>query len=285
EGEEDQAATLLAETIAHGGEVETMAGMVSLVGAGPGAPDLLTLRAVQRLQEADIIYYDNLVDDRILELARRDAERIYVGKRPGAHAWPQDRINGVIVAAAQKGQRVVRLKSGDPLVFGRAAEEASALDAAGIDWEVVPGVTSALAAAAEARFFPTERGVAQSLVLATGMGANGAVPEDIASLCPPGTTAALYMARRSLPLICDQLRAAGLPDDAPTVTVEAATQKESLVERQSFADLRESAGACARRNPAIIFVQNPAHSADAPDIEIETVPEITDAKIVKLAVA
>ena len=143
-GAEREAARLIKAAIAVGGapEADTV-GSIALVGAGPGARDLLTLRAVERLQEADVIFYDRLVDEEVLELGRRDAERVFVGKHVGAHAWPQQRINAVIVAEARKGRRVVRLKSGDPGIFGRAGEEIEAARAAGIAVEIVPGVTAA----------------------------------------------------------------------------------------------------------------------------------------------
>ena len=141
-----------------------------------------------------MIFYDRLVDPDVLELARRDAERVYVGKAPGATAWPQERINGVIVAAARSGKRVVRLKCGDPGIFARGAEEGAALDAAGIAWEIVPGVTAASAAAADLEGSLTERGRIDTLVLATGQVRPGDPPPDWAGLARPGTTVALYMA-------------------------------------------------------------------------------------------
>ena len=146
-GREREAARLLKEAVAEGCAPEAN-GHIALVGAGPGARDLLTLRAVQRLQDADVIFYDRLVDPEVLDLARRDADRVYVGKAVGANAWPQDKIDRLIVAEAAKGRRVVRLKSGDPSVFGRATEEMEAARAAGIAVEIVPGITAASAAAA-----------------------------------------------------------------------------------------------------------------------------------------
>ena len=147
-GAERDAAKLIKTAIETGEFGATKGGSVSLVGAGPGAKDLITQRGVQRLQEADVIYYDRLLDPEILELARRDAERIYVGKAPGCHSWPQEKITQTIVAAAKRGQRVVRLKCGDPGVFGRSTEETDALKASDILFEIVPGVTAACGAAA-----------------------------------------------------------------------------------------------------------------------------------------
>ncbi|WP_417727487.1 siroheme synthase CysG [Roseovarius sp.] len=161
---ERQAACMIKAAIADGGAPRHQnVGQITLVGAGPGARDLLTLRAVERLQEADVIFYDRLVDQDILELARRDAERVFVGKHVGAHSWPQNRINRVIVAEALKGRRVVRLKSGDPGIFGRAGEEIEAARSAGVCVEIVPGVMAVSAAGAAMGWSLTERGVSSTL--------------------------------------------------------------------------------------------------------------------------
>lgn len=207
-GAEREAARLLKAAIVTGA-AGASTGSVALVGAGPGARDLITLRGVQRLQEADVIFYDRLVDPDLLELARRDAERVYVGKAPGSHGWPQDRINGVLVAAARQGKRVVRLKCGDPGIFARGAEEAAACDAAGIQCEIVPGVTAASAAAAAIGGFLTERGAYDSLVLTTGASRPGDPDPDWASLARPGTTIAVYMGVAAAPRLCEGLLRGG----------------------------------------------------------------------------
>ena len=163
---------------------------IALVGAGPGAKDLLTLRAVERIQQADVVFYDRLVDKDVIALARQGADCVFVGKHVGAHAWPQDRINGMIVAEAARGRRVVRLKSGDPGIFGRAGEEIEAARAAGIPVEVVPGVTAASAAGAGVGGSVTERGVAKTLVVATGRGRADERRPEATGLSGPGTTAA-----------------------------------------------------------------------------------------------
>ena len=183
---------------------------VALVGAGPGSKDLITLRGVQRLQEADIIFYDRLIDPEVLELARRDAARVYVGKAPGAHSWPQDKISGLLVAAAKQGKRVERLKCGDPGIFARGAEEADALNAAGIPYEVVPGVTAASAASAAMGGFLTERGACDTLILTTGRSMHEAETPDWVDLLQEGRRVAVYMGVGTADRIEDALTRAGM---------------------------------------------------------------------------
>ncbi len=255
-GAEDEAARLLKSAIAKGEAGET-GGFVSLVGAGPGSRDLITLRGVQRLQEADVIFYDRLVDPDLLELARRDAERVYVGKAPGAHSWPQDRINGVITAAARAGKRVVRLKCGDPGIFARGAEEGAACEAAGVPWEIVPGVTAASAAAAELGGFLTERGLYDSLVLTTGVVRPGDPAPDWASLVRPGTTLALYMGVGAAPEIREALLNAGAPGAANVEIVAGAGAPGARIWRTTLANLAKTVTREAVENPAIILVRLP----------------------------
>lgn len=215
-GAERAAATLLKDAIAAGDAPDAQAGgSIALVGAGPGAADLLTLRAVRHLQEADVIFYDRLVDPALLELARRDAERVYVGKAVGACAWPQDKICSVITAAAAQGQRVVRLKSGDPVMFGRVEEEVAAARARDIPVEIVPGITAASAAAAGLGQSLTARGETDRVVYATGTCRNGDTAPDWASMLQPGTTLALYMAAGAAAEVRAVLLAAGTPGDLP----------------------------------------------------------------------
>ena len=205
-GAERDAAKTIKTAIETGNFGATKGGIVSLVGAGPGSKDLITLRGVQRLQESDVIYYYRLLDPEILELARRDAERIYVGKAPGCHSWPQEKITETLVSAANRGQRVVRLKCGDPGVFGRSTEEMHALKAANIPFEIVPGVTAACAAAASLGESLTDRGNVDTLVLTAGHCENGyRVPVAITDL-RPGTCGALYMAVGAAPQIMNQLK-------------------------------------------------------------------------------
>lgn len=227
-GAEREAAKLIKTAIDTGEFGASKGGSVSLVGAGPGAKDLITLRGVQRLQEADVIYYDRLLDPEILELARRDAERIYVGKAPGCHSWPQEKITQTLVAAAKRGQRVVRLKCGDPGVFGRSTEETDALKASDIPFEIVPGVTAACAAAASIGQSLTERGNIDTLVLTTGHRQDGfTVPDPIKDI-KPGTCVALYMAVGAAPQIVAHLETCH-PNVSFDVQVVAKAQRKGQV--------------------------------------------------------
>jgi len=211
-GAEQHAARALKEAIATGNFAEAAPKSVALVGAGPGSSDLITLRGVQRLQEADVIFYDRLVDPQVLELARRDAERVYVGKAPGCHSWPQEKINQTLVSAAKRGQRVVRLKCGDPGIFARGAEEACALKAAGIEYEIVPGVTAASGAAAATGGFLTERGKTDTLVLTTGTIADPERQNDWLTLLRARSRVVVYMGVGAAPDIEAVLRRAGMAE-------------------------------------------------------------------------
>ncbi|PJI92725.1 uroporphyrin-III C-methyltransferase/precorrin-2 dehydrogenase/sirohydrochlorin ferrochelatase [Yoonia maricola] len=227
-GAERDAAKLIKTAIETGGFGNDTGGSVALVGAGPGAKDLITLRGVQRLQEADVIYYDRLLDPEILELARRDAERVYVGKAPGCHSWPQEKITQTLVAAAKRGQRVVRLKCGDPGIFGRSTEEIDALKDAHIPFEIVPGVTAACAAAASVGQSLTERGNVETLTLTTGHLEGGYVVPDAIKDLQPGTCVALYMAIGAAPRIVDALQTTH--SDAPLdVQIVAKAQRKGQV--------------------------------------------------------
>jgi uroporphyrin-III C-methyltransferase/precorrin-2 dehydrogenase/sirohydrochlorin ferrochelatase len=189
-------------------------GIVYLVGAGPGAADLLTLRAHRLLGEADVIVHDRLVGEAVLDMARRDAQRIYVGKARANHCLPQSGINDLLIRLAQEGRKVVRLKGGDPFIFGRGGEEAEALAAAGIAFEVVPGITAALACAAQAGIPLTHREAARSVTFATGHTKDGRLDLDFDQLAKGGTIA-IYMGVVTLPLLRDGLHEAGLPPTTP----------------------------------------------------------------------
>lgn len=220
-------------------------GTVYLVGAGPGAPDLLTLRAAEILKRADIVFHDALVDRAVLSLAAR-AEMIAVGKRCGRHATAQQFINKRLADAARKHAVVVRLKGGDPMLFGRAQEEIAALKAAGVPFEVVPGVTAALAAAAEAGISLTQRGVARSVAFVTPRVGEGEAASEWASTAASADTAVIYMGAGQAEAIAAALLAAGAPRDLPVLVVENASlptlrraaltlAELPLISRQGFA--------------------------------------------------
>jgi uroporphyrin-III C-methyltransferase len=212
---------------ARSGRAPKPRGRATLVGAGPGDPELLTLRAVRALKSADIVLYDALVEPSIVELARRDARRIDVGKRCGRHAMSQAAINRLILDHARAGAHVVRLKGGDPLIFGRGGEEIDALRSAGLRVDVVPGVTAACAAAARLGIPLTHRDMARSLHFITGHGRGGALPDLDWGLLARGTgTIAAYMASRTLAGVAARLVEAGLSPATPAVAVENASRPQ-----------------------------------------------------------
>ena len=221
---------------AHGAALELLSadapaeGHIALVGAGPGAEDLVTLRAHRLLMEADAIVYDALVPEAIVAMGRRDAERLPVGKRKGCHSKSQEEINTLLIELGRAGKRVVRLKSGDPLVFGRAGEEMAALRDAGIAYEVVPGVTAAFAAAADFELPLTLRGVSSSMVFTTGHDLKGNSLPDWAKLAISGATVAVYMGRSVAAEVAGRLIEAGLSPDTAVAVVENA----SLGNRRRF---------------------------------------------------
>lgn len=256
-GAEREAATLIKEAIAAGSFGQDLGAPVSLVGAGPGSKDLITLRGVQRLQEADVIFYDRLVDPEVLDLARRDAERVFVGKAPGCHAWPQDKINGLLVSAAQQGQRVVRLKCGDPGIFARGAEELAALKGAGILFEIVPGVTAASAASAACGEMLTDRDAVDTLVISTAQSADDTrMPEWVGHL-REGANVALYMGVNAAPQIERYLRSAGLVGHVKIRIVSHAQMPSERIVSCRPDHLAQTIKDEALPNPAIIFLQYP----------------------------
>jgi uroporphyrin-III C-methyltransferase/precorrin-2 dehydrogenase/sirohydrochlorin ferrochelatase/uroporphyrin-III C-methyltransferase len=197
---------------------------VFLVGAGPGDPELLTLKAFRLIQEADVLLHDSLVDPRILRIARRGARRIDVGKRCGRHSASQQQICDLLVAQARTGAQVVRLKGGDPMIFGRATEEMAALEAAGIGYEIIPGITAATAAAASLKLSLTRRETARSLHILTGHGAEGGLPaHDWVALTKSGGTLAIYMGGQTLPGLAAHLIEAGMDPTTPAIAIENAT--------------------------------------------------------------
>jgi uroporphyrin-III C-methyltransferase len=225
--------------------------MVYLVGAGPGAPDLITLRAVRLLGRADIVFYDALVHPETLALADH-ALKIAVGKRCGRHSTAQKFINKRLVDAARRYSVVVRLKGGDPMLFGRAQEEVAALEAAGVAYEVVPGVTAALAATAELGTSLTQRGVARSIAFATPRVGNGEPPSDWARSIAAADAGAIYMGVGQAAEIAAALIAAGKPPSTPIAIVESASLPEARRVYATLASLPAFAGQFS--GPAVILI-------------------------------
>ena len=221
-------------------------GIVSLVGAGPGAADLLTLRALQRLSDADVIVYDRLVSEAVLALARPEAERTFVGKARANHCMPQADINALLVRLARAGKRVVRLKGGDPLVFGRGGEEAEALAAARVRYEIVPGITAALACAADAGIPLTHRETSRSVTLATGHTKDGTLDLDFAALARPGATLAIYMGIHTLAQLFEGLGRHGFDPATPAALVERGGTPQRRMLTGTLPDLLALAPAGAR---------------------------------------
>jgi uroporphyrin-III C-methyltransferase/precorrin-2 dehydrogenase/sirohydrochlorin ferrochelatase len=230
------------------------AGCVYLVGGGPGNPEYLTLRALRVLQLADAVLYDHLVAPAIVELARREAERIYVGKEQDRHALGQREINGLLVRLAKQGKRVVRLKGGDPFIFGRGGEEIEELAGQGIACEVVPGITAASGVAACAGIPLTHRDYAHSCVLVTGHLKDGSVGLNWRSLAQPNQTVVIYMGVHGLALLCGQLIAHGRAAGTPAAIVESGTTRRQRVLVGTLGALPSLAAAKRVRPPALIIV-------------------------------
>ena len=229
-----------------------MNGKVYLVGAGPGAPDLLTLRAARLLTEADVVLHDALVHPETLALAAR-AEKIAVGKRCGRHSSAQRFINKRLVDAARAHRIVVRLKGGDPMLFGRAQEEIAALEKAGVEYAVVPGVTAALAAASDLRVSLTQRGAARSVAFVTPRVGEGEAPSEWARTIAAADTAVIYMGAGDAARVRDALLEAGVAQDMPVALVENASLEDSRAVRGTLAGL-EALSATRGSGPAVILL-------------------------------
>jgi uroporphyrin-III C-methyltransferase/precorrin-2 dehydrogenase/sirohydrochlorin ferrochelatase len=238
-------------------------GEVYLVGAGPGDPDLLTLKASRLLQQADVVLYDRLVSPAVLERARRDAELIFVGKAPGDGPGTQEDIHAQLLRLAQQGKRVCRLKGGDPFVFGRGGEEVAALAAEGIPVTVVPGITAALGAAAYAGIPLTHRDHAHSVTFVTGHEPAAGAGTDWAALARAGQTVVFYMGVANLPSIVANLVAAGAPASRPAAVIERATLAEQRIVTGTLDTLLARANAARVQSPALLVVGDVVALRDA----------------------
>jgi uroporphyrin-III C-methyltransferase len=230
-------------------------GEVWLVGAGPGDPDLLTIKAARLIASASVVFYDALVGPGVLDLSARGARLVPVGKRSGRHSHAQAAIDALLVAAARAGERVVRLKGGDPAIFGRAAEEIVACRAAGVPVKICPGVTAASAAAASLGTSLTLRGLARRLTLVTAHArGNEPLELDWDRLADPEATLAIYMGKAAAPLVARQLQAAGMAADTPVAMVENASLPDERIFTTTLTLLPLAARAALGKGPALILV-------------------------------
>lgn len=229
-------------------------GIVYLVGSGPGDIDLLTLRAARLIGEADAVVYDHLIADGVLDLVRADAQKIYVGKKTSKHTVPQDELNLLLVRLAREGKKVVRLKGGDPFIFGRGGEEIETLFEFGIPFEVVPGVTAAAGCAAYAGIPLTHRDHAQTVTFATGHLKDGTINLDWEALARPKKTVVFYMGVGGIDEICRQMIAHGLPGSHPAAVVQNGTTSRQRVLTADLATLPGKVKAAGITSPALIIV-------------------------------
>jgi uroporphyrin-III C-methyltransferase/precorrin-2 dehydrogenase/sirohydrochlorin ferrochelatase len=233
-------------------------GKVYLVGAGPGDPKLLTVKAVEIIKQADVVIYDRLgISEEVLNIAPAKTERIFVGKRTGLHEVPQDKITELIIEKAKEGDKVVRLKGGDPFIFGRGGEELDALREAGIEIEIVPGVTAGIAAAASLQIPLTHRDVSYTVTFVSGHEAGGAEPSfehlDLAALASGNNTLLVYMGVTTAGIIAKRLIEAGFRPELPVIAVENASREDERRVRATIAELAENPARLGLKSPAVLI--------------------------------
>ena len=255
-GRESEAAHAMETQLkgAAAGAAPGAVGEVWLVGAGPGDPDLLTFRALRLMQQAEVVLYDRLIGDGIVNLVRRDAERIYVGKAPKDHTVPQEEIGQMLVRLAKEGKRVLRLKGGDPFIFGRGGEEIEALAAEGIPFQVVPGVTAATGCASYAGIPLTHRDHAQACVFVTGHGKDEKLSLDWDALIRPNQTVVIYMGLAMLPQLAKEYAAHGGDPDMPAAIIENGTRPDQRVITGTVKDLPALADKAGLGQPSLIVI-------------------------------
>ncbi|MCK4744104.1 MAG: uroporphyrinogen-III C-methyltransferase [Sulfuriflexus sp.] len=252
-GRDSDAETEISKSLAEAEQGDKI-GEVYLIGAGPGDPDLLTFRALRLMQQADVVVHDRLVSQQIIDLARRDAERIYVGKERDNHAVPQEDINHLLVRLAKEGKRVCRLKGGDPFIFGRGGEEIDTLVEEGVSFQVVPGITAASGAASYTGIPLTHRDYSQSVVFATGHLKNGMIDINWPGLVQPNQTLVFYMGLVGIKVICKELMAHGMSPDMPIALVQKATTPEQKLFTGSLANMHEIVDREDIKPPTLIIV-------------------------------
>ncbi|MGH8120876.1 MAG: siroheme synthase CysG [Gammaproteobacteria bacterium] len=251
---QDQAALKTLEAQIAGTDSVSNTGEVYLVGGGPGDPDLLTFRALRLMQQADVVLYDRLVAPQVVDLVRREAERIYVGKERDQHALPQSEINQLLVKLAKEGKRVLRLKGGDPFIFGRGGEEIETLSSEGIPFQVVPGITAAGGCASYAGIPLTHRDYAQSCIFVTGHMKDDRMDLNWEALVQPKQTVVVYMGTHGLELLCKELIKHGMSADMPAAIVQQGTTQQQRVYISTLKKLPELPGKHEIKPPSMIII-------------------------------
>lgn len=253
-GKQQQGENLFLEQLHHAQTEIPREGEVVLLGAGPGDPELLTIKALKWLQRADVIVYDRLISKDILDLARRDAHKIYVGKKSSKHTLPQEEINQLLVEQAAEGKRVVRLKGGDPFIFGRGGEEIATLMENGIKFQVVPGITSASGCSSYCGIPLTHRDYAQSVVFATGHLKDNSVDLNWNALAQSNQTLVIYMGMGGLKIICDQLIEHGLEKNMPVAVIQNATLPDQKIVTGDLSSIQQKVNQHELKPPSLIIV-------------------------------